>query len=234
MATTISTDTKTIALAVLSLVASYFARLNIFPPNGQSHTKDLKEVDTIYKLRILSLTRLFSWIYPLAGLYQSFLILTYPSTPLCPHPQNLSPHLFTWTWYPVTIFTTLTVLVAIRLKAYADLGPNFTFELTAPKELITWGLYKYVQHPSYPTLIGALICSNLMWVHPHGVLGCVLSEAIANSKVFLWGLWVAVVCLLAYTMPKRVREEERLLKKEFGQSWVDYNRKTPRFIPFVV
>ena len=234
MSFNISIDPSIILLCLLAITASYFSRLNIIPPNGEPHPSRLEELDIVNKLGVFHIIRLLAWVFPLIGLYHSFIAITYPSAPLCPHPQNLSPSLFTWSLYPLTILTLLILLVSFRMKAYTDLGPNFTFQLVAPKELVTRGIYKYVQHPSYPTGVGALICSILIWLHPNGVLGCFLPEAIANSTVLPKVFWALFGLLAVSSMPKRVREEEAMLKREFGMQWVEYNKRTPRFIPFLL
>ena len=101
------------------------------------------------------------------------------------------------------------------------------------------GLYTYVQHPSYSAnwLISTSNVALLMRLD--GVLGCVLP-----SRAVKWGMghggvgvWPAI--LLGAAMKGlhvtwiRVKDEEAMLKREFGREWEEYHRRTARFIPGV-
>jgi protein-S-isoprenylcysteine O-methyltransferase Ste14 len=236
---TISTDPKIIALALLSIAAGYYGHHTLQRPNGAAKPDTTEKLDVIQEMKVLRLLDLASWIFYLEGFLNAFLILT-SNTPsgipaaVCPNIDNLNLSLFTWHPFPVTCLTVLVICGAGRLQAYKDLGASFTFELVAPKHLVKTGLYSYIQHPSYPTGLGALTCAFLLWAHPHGVLGCFLPTWASNTNVFPVLFWSVFFGLAAYGVPRRVREEEAMLKREFGKEWIDYNKKTPRFIPFLI
>ncbi|KAJ5139412.1 Phospholipid methyltransferase [Penicillium bovifimosum] len=68
---------------------------------------------------------------------------------VCPQPQNLRPELFTWNICSITSLLLVYVGAYVRLSAYGGLGKFFTFHLTVPDHLVTTGIYRWVQHPSY-------------------------------------------------------------------------------------
>jgi len=77
------------------------------------------------------------------------------------------------------------------------------------QKLVTWGPYRYVRHPSY--------------------LGYFL---MFFSLFFLWPNLFTLFPLVAIPGYFRVTfEEERLLVRRFGDEYVEYQRKTGRFIP---
>lgn len=133
----------------------------------------------------------------------------------------------------------VTIAAPIRLLAFRQLGENFTFRLARPTALVKTGLYAYVQHPSYPTN-WLILASNLaLLLRLDGVFGCVLP-----NRAVRWGMesggfrvWPALLVWLAvsglYVVWVRVKDEEAMLKKEFGREWEEYHRRTMRFIPGV-
>jgi protein-S-isoprenylcysteine O-methyltransferase Ste14 len=173
-----------------------------------------------------------SFINVSLGICHAIQCLTYPSPQLlCQNTSNLSSYLFTWT--PCTIFSIAFILLGsfIRLSAFSALGTDFTFRLDEPKRLVTTGLYKYVQHPSYTGKF-LIILGNLVLLHrPDGVLGCWLPTWIVHAMLF----WRTGVCLLmlgvARGVWKRVKEEEMMLKNAFGKEWKAWHERTNRFIP---
>jgi len=78
-------------------------------------------------------------------------------------------------------------------------------------ELVTGGPYRYVRNPIYSGMLGMLLATGIAVSRPVGlVLGLV---------VFCVGTVI------------RVRAEERLLQDAFGQSWVEWSRRTAALIP---
>jgi protein-S-isoprenylcysteine O-methyltransferase Ste14 len=73
------------------------------------------------------------------------------------------------------------------------------------KELVTHGLYSRIRHPVY--LFGAL-----------GILGIILY---AGRLEWLW-VFAAVVPLQFF----RIHKEEKLLSEKFGETYLEYKRKT--------
>jgi protein-S-isoprenylcysteine O-methyltransferase Ste14 len=79
-------------------------------------------------------------------------------------------------------------------------------------ELLTRGCYSKVRHPIY-SIWGFLILPGF-------------SLVIGGFMVFLpLVYWLSVV--------KFIGEEEGKLEEKFGEEWVKYRKKTPRFIPRV-
>lgn len=76
--------------------------------------------------------------------------------------------------------------------------------------LITNGLYRFVRHPLYSA--GILF----LWMTP-----------LMTTRVFAINLGLTLYILAGTIL------EERKLKEDFGESYVEYARRTPRYIPFL-
>jgi protein-S-isoprenylcysteine O-methyltransferase Ste14 len=71
-----------------------------------------------------------------------------------------------------------------------------------------------------------------------GIFGCVLpSRAVRWEMGSGFGVWPALLVVLGVLglcgIWVRVKDEEAVLKKEFGREWEEYHRRTMRFIPGV-
>jgi protein-S-isoprenylcysteine O-methyltransferase Ste14 len=76
-------------------------------------------------------------------------------------------------------------------------------------KLVTWGPYRYVRHPSY-------LAYFLMF----------------TGLIAIWPSWLTLIPLVAVPSYFRVTlEEERLLEQRFGSQYLNYQKKTRRFIP---
>ncbi|MGA9387574.1 MAG: isoprenylcysteine carboxylmethyltransferase family protein [Candidatus Bathyarchaeia archaeon] len=76
-------------------------------------------------------------------------------------------------------------------------------------KLVTWGPYRYVRHPSY-------LAYFFMFI----------------GLFAIWPSWPPIVPLIAIPGYFRVTlREERLLEQHFGSQYLDYQRRTGRFIP---
>ena len=106
--------------------------------------------------------------------------------------------------------------VAFRWYAIRALGKFFTYEVAvrAEQSVVEVGPYHYVRHPSYT---GGLIT----------FLG--IGLALGN-----WASIVAIMLCAIAGYGYRVRVEEKALVDAIGQPYVEYMRRTRRFIPFVV
>jgi protein-S-isoprenylcysteine O-methyltransferase Ste14 len=96
----------------------------------------------------------------------------------------------------------------------ASLGKQFSVQVTlqADHQLITGGLYQYVRHPRY------------------------LSIIVCNCGIALvFDSWLALLCVAALVLVLlwRIHDEEALLRQEFGSQWETYAHKSWRLIPFV-
>ncbi|KAL2203394.1 hypothetical protein CC79DRAFT_1338006 [Sarocladium strictum] len=183
-----------------------------------------------------ALFTIFSKVPTAIGLYTTYLALRWPvSDSPGSNFSRLNPDLFTWS--PSTILPIAALLgigIPLRLISYSSLGKNFTFKLQAPDELVTTGIYKYVQHPSYTGLTIVTITNAFLFLRPDGVVGLLMPTR--GRDVFMW-LWsvalTGLVSLSTFMLGKRVQEEERLLKSTFGKDWVEWHSRTARFIPWL-
>jgi protein-S-isoprenylcysteine O-methyltransferase Ste14 len=88
---------------------------------------------------------------------------------------------------------------------------NFTFENT--ERLVDSGLYGYIRHPMYGSLL--LLIWGLFFKNPGDVTGL-----------------VAVMGTAALVLAAKVEERENI--RTFGAAYRDYIQRTRMFIPFVV
>jgi protein-S-isoprenylcysteine O-methyltransferase Ste14 len=131
--------------------------------------------------------------------------------------------------------STLTVAGGlIRWWCFCTLGQLFTFELSVRKghKLVTTGPYAVIRHPSYTGIlmqfIGLLILygSRTSWLRDSGVL-----ETIPGLKIFVL-VWLAESSLLVVSMPRRISQEEEVVKSHFGDEWKMWAKQVKyRLIP---
>ena len=123
----------------------------------------------------------------------------------------------------------------VRTRCYRELGHLFTYEVAVRDDhkLVTTGPYSIVRHPGYIGyfLLTAgnviLLASKGSWFRESGLWKTLLGKGIAcAATVFL--------ALAALRLFRRVGEEDQMLKKEFGEEWEEWAKKTPyRLIPYV-
>ena len=106
-------------------------------------------------------------------------------------------------------------LAAVSLIAavHGELGKNFspTLRLRPNHTLVTTGLYRWARHPMY--------CAYLLLFAGSFLLS-------ANWLIGATGMGIILT-----HMTVRVRREERILVGRFGEAYLDYARKTARFLP---
>lgn len=154
---------------------------------------------------------------------------------ICPHLTSLAPHLFTWTVTTTFCLLSITVGALLRLSAFKFLGRNFTFQLAQPDTLVTGGLYRLVQHPSY-TGLWLLAAGYLgMVMRWDGAMACAMDEAM-HERLSGWGRCIVVVIVtgLIHSTVMRVRDEEGMLRDKFGRDWEEWHVRTARFIPYLI
>ncbi|KAJ5110021.1 prenyl cysteine carboxyl methyltransferase [Penicillium argentinense] len=142
---------------------------------------------------------------------------------ICAVPSNLNESLVTWDKTTIISLFLIFLGAVIRLSAYGGLGQNFTFHLAAPDHLVTDGVYRFMQHPSYTGQ--AVLCLGVAgaFVRWDASVACFIPGEVLNS---LRG-WVAAL------LRARVRDEEGMLKGEFGKEWEVWSARTARFVPFI-
>lgn len=84
-----------------------------------------------------------------------------------------------------------------------------SWEMSQNQRLVTWGPYRYVRHPSYLGYFLMFFGLIFLW-----------------SNIFTLFPLMAIPGYLLVTF-----KEEQLLKQRFGEEYLEYQRKTGRFIP---
>jgi protein-S-isoprenylcysteine O-methyltransferase Ste14 len=114
-------------------------------------------------------------------------------------------------------FGILILLAGSMLRRYCfwTLGRYFTgnVRVEADQPVIEKGLYRYVRHPSYT-----------------GGMLMYLGTGLALTN---WLSTLILVGMGAITYAYRVRVEERALGSSLGRPYMEYMRRTKRFVPFV-
>jgi protein-S-isoprenylcysteine O-methyltransferase Ste14 len=100
-------------------------------------------------------------------------------------------------------------------RSHADLGRNFSIRLVIRQEhaLVTTGVYRRVRHPMY--------ASALLW---------------SLGQALLLPNWItALAGLLGFCILYcgRVRREELLMLKTFGEEYRKYMLRTQKLVPYI-
>jgi len=120
-------------------------------------------------------------------------------------------------WLLLVVSAVLVVWAVVLLRRLgkprptAAGDPRFEWENTA--RVVTSGVYAYIRHPMYSSLL------FLAW-------GALLKSVSTTT------LALAVVATVALAATAKVEERENLAR--FGQEYRDYMKRTRRFVPFVV
>ncbi|MBN1886831.1 MAG: isoprenylcysteine carboxylmethyltransferase family protein [Thermoflexales bacterium] len=110
--------------------------------------------------------------------------------------------------------TLATLGMGVIIWSGLALGKLYSPDVTIQKEhhLITDGPYRCIRHPRY---LGGMIQGIGLSLLFRSWIGLVLT-----------GLFVAIILF-------RIKDEEALMGKEFGQEWETYCRKSWRLMPFM-
>ena len=124
-----------------------------------------------------------------------------------------------WFKDPFSLIQIISWILLLSSAIIAFFGFYFLYTRGKPEgqlentsKLITSGLYKYIRHPIYLSLIP-------------GVLGALL-KGFGCLQVIL-----TIVVLISLVITAKVEEKEMIEK--FGSEYYDYMKKTKMFIPFV-
>jgi len=114
----------------------------------------------------------------------------------------------------------LSVLLLVLANVLAWSGTRFLGRqwridagLNADHELVMSGPYRFVRHPIYASML-CLFCGTGCMITPPLLFLIALAFFISGTEI-------------------RVRIEDGLLAARFGESFRDYQRKVPAYIPFV-
>ncbi|KAF9238465.1 hypothetical protein BU15DRAFT_75163 [Melanogaster broomeanus] len=129
----------------------------------------------------------------------------------------------------------------LRIHCYRALGRMFTFELSIRRDhkLITSGPYSVVRHPSYTAVIGLTLGELLCCFTRHSwVVACsgLFPSLDAEPRLtnVLACTWVSMVVAICMALMQRVRNEDDMLEKNFGEQWKEWVRRVPyRLVPWV-
>jgi protein-S-isoprenylcysteine O-methyltransferase Ste14 len=117
-------------------------------------------------------------------------------------------------WLPVVIGLSVAWLgMAIRAWSVRTLGEFFTVDVTvaADQRLIDDGPYALVRHPSYT-----------------GMLMAIFGFGIALDS---WGSAATALLLPLAAVVIRIRHEEAMLRRELGEPYEAYAKRTARLLP---
>lgn len=179
---------------------------------------------------IIDLYRLYVFV---TGSLQSFLS-GYPpegATFICPNFSQLNPNLFKWTKVSSFCLGLAALSALLRFLASRQLQKRRTTKGNKRSQLVTWGLYKYIQHPSYTAAM--IIAAAILGItgRQDGIIGCWLpKEMVQETKIgnIHIALWLGA---LLKAIGSRVHEKETKLDERYGRAWKDYFDGTSRFIP---
>jgi protein-S-isoprenylcysteine O-methyltransferase Ste14 len=123
----------------------------------------------------------------------------------------LSPAL--WTFWLGAAVTLAGLLFAIWARV--TIGSNWSRSVTIKQnhELITTGPYHFVRHPIYTGLLTAFAGSAFATTEVRGILAFLL--------VFL-------------SLGYKLRLEERFMRSQFGETYIDYSRRTAALVPWLL
>jgi protein-S-isoprenylcysteine O-methyltransferase Ste14 len=130
----------------------------------------------------------------------------------------INPTLMAWSSVPLPVWLRWTgavfsaLAVALLIWTLPTLGRNLTDTVVTRKEhtLVTGGPYHWIRHPFYVSMALVIVGSALV---------------AANWFIFVAG--VVVFLLLAI----RSRVEEEQLAARFGETYLEYRKRTGRFLP---
>jgi protein-S-isoprenylcysteine O-methyltransferase Ste14 len=117
-------------------------------------------------------------------------------------------------WLPVVLGLSVAWLgMAVRAWSVRALGEFFTVDVTvaADQRVIDDGPYALVRHPSYT-----------------GMLMAILGFGIALDS---WGAVAAALFLPLAAVVIRIRHEEAMVRRELGEPYEAYAKRTARLVP---
>jgi len=219
------------SLSLATLFSTYVSHRAFQPPNPK--VDNPTEDEDKWQSPLLEFVEAcIKYGHPALGIYHAYLAYNYPSPALCPNRRGMNSDLFTWSTQSALLLTAAAFFAMMRLASYRALGEDFVYQLNKPKGLQTTGIYAWMQHPGYTTVIATWVANVSLLLRPDGVLGCFMPTAVARfGNVFAlvhgacWLIWLASV------IPPRVKDEEDMLRREFGKEWEVWASKTARFIP---
>jgi protein-S-isoprenylcysteine O-methyltransferase Ste14 len=135
-----------------------------------------------------------------------------PHVPIAPLNDHFAPFS---SWLPA--FGAGLTLVGLALAVWARvlLAGNWSgdVQLKEAHELVVDGPYRWVRHPIYTGLLVALLGTALAVGEWRGLI------AMAIAAISFW---------------RKLRLEETLMRRQFGEAYARYAKRAPALIPFVL
>lgn len=146
----------------------------------------------------------YIWIAIVLGIFIAVALSSTISFPIWNSPAMMNVGLFV-----------IAFGIVLRMIVIYTLGAFFTVDVSieANHQLKTDGFYSWVRHPSYSASLISFIG-----------LGLALNN------------WLSLLCILIFvgsTFLYRIKVEEDVLKKFFGNEYEEYRKKTKKLIPFI-
>lgn len=131
-----------------------------------------------------------------------------------PHPLStrVIPHMEVIAWAGAVL---CVAGLGFCIWARVTLGRNWSSAVALKEghELIECGAYRLVRHPIYTGLIAMFLATIIVLGHVGGIIGLVL--------VFI-SFWI------------KLRDEERVMLKQFPDQYAAYQQRVKRIIPFLL
>ncbi|KAI8056699.1 Isoprenylcysteine carboxyl methyltransferase family-domain-containing protein [Syncephalis plumigaleata] len=120
-------------------------------------------------------------------------------------------------WWTIAGFLLVVIGQVARTLAMATAGRSFNHQVQSRRrldhQLITWGIYSWMRHPSYFGFYFWALGTQLMLANPFS--------------------FVAFLFVLHRFFADRIAFEERALLRFFGQDYYEYKQRVGTMIPFI-
>lgn len=105
--------------------------------------------------------------------------------------------------------------VVLVWAATRHLGKQWRYQaaLRDDHELIRTGPYAWIRHPIYTSMLGMVLATGFCWTW--------------------WPMFVAAVVVFVVGTEIRIRSEDALLAERFGETFAEYQKRVPAFLPFL-
>lgn len=162
---------------------------------------------TLFEVRSHGFYRFFSWeciAWLLASNYKSWF-----DDPFCVR------QIFSWIFLFLSAYLAIagTIILKKAGKPIKSRDEKLLFQFEKTSQLVDTGIFKYIRHPLYSSLI------FLTW-------GIFLKNPVANLS------FVSVLSTLFLYLTAIVDEKECICF--FGEKYLEYRKRTKMFIPFLV
>ncbi|OJJ68029.1 hypothetical protein ASPBRDRAFT_134551 [Aspergillus brasiliensis CBS 101740] len=199
-----------------------------------SNTSSPVATDSLKKHGVLTAASVYRGYYLAVGLFHALLVILPQAQQqaVCPNIEHVRPDHLSPTYSTAATLALVCLGSCLRIYAFWQLGSCFTFSLSNPDRLITAGLYRYIRHPAYAGLALQAPAVLYFWAREDGVIACFMPDLGTMHMLTMthWCFWAMALPIAGWV---RIKEEEALLERTFGQQWRDYRQKTRMLVPFL-